>query len=393
MSTLDALRAQMAEVDRTIIHAVARRLELAKAVGESKRAAGLPLRDYDAEKRVLTRAAELATNAGVPADLARTLMQSLINEARLEQERQSYAAYSGDAEHIVIIGGRGKMGRWLYDFFENQGHHVAAWDINGAERGAGLQLADVLSDPGANVAADRRTNVAADPRVGRSMQGGTLAEAIRDATIVVIATPLEIVPRTIRDVVESGYRGTLFDIASLKGHLKSEISSALNAGVRVTSIHPMFGPSARTLADKVICLCDCGDREATGRVESLFRETAATLVPLSLDEHDRIASYVLGLSHLANLWLTRVMRRSGLPLAQIIRVGSTTFHSQMTTTATVVRDNPELYFAIQQLNPFTPKLYETAREELTSITQEVQRGDAPSFIREMQACREWVETT
>jgi chorismate mutase/prephenate dehydrogenase len=336
-------------------------------VGEAKRAVGLPLRDYDAEKRVLSRATELASAAGVPVDLARSLMQTLINEARLEQERQSYAAYSGDAEHIVIIGGRGKMGRWLCEFFENQGHHVAAWDI--------------------------AANVAADLRVGPSEQGGTLADTVRDARIVVIATPLDVVPQTIREVVESGYRGVLFDIASLKGHLKFEISNARTAGVRVTSVHPMFGPSARTLSDKVICICDCGDTEATVRVEALFRETAATLVPLSLDEHDRIASYVLGLSHLANLWLTRVLRRSGLPLARINGVGSTTFHSQMTTTATVVRDNPELYFAIQRLNPFTPPLYETAREELAAITQEVQRGDEAAFVNEMRSCREWVETT
>jgi chorismate mutase/prephenate dehydrogenase len=372
MSRLDTLRAQMAEVDRTIVHAVGRRLELAKAVGEAKRESGLPLRDYDAEKRVLQRASELAGTTGVPADLARSLMQLLISEARLEQERQSYAAYSGDAERIVIVGGHGKMGHWLCDFLQNQGHHVAVWDIARGPSSA---------------------SVAADSAVGRSAQEGTLAEAVGDASMVVIATPLDVVPQTIREVAAGGFRGVLFDIASLKGHLKVEIAAARSSGVHVTSIHPMFGPSARTLSDKVIGICDCGDADATRRVEGLFRETAATLVPLSLDEHDRIASYVLGLSHLANLWLTRVLRRSGLPLARINGVGSTTFHSQMTTTATVVRDNPELYYAIQKLNPFTPELYETARAELAGITAEVERGDDSSFIREMQACRAWVEAT
>lgn len=355
MSTLDSLRAQMQEVDRQILGLIARRLELATSIGEAKRADGLPLRDYDAERRVLERVAEQAERVGLQADVARGLFQTLIAEARNEQERLTYSAYSGEAESILIVGGRGKMGRWLGEFFGNQGHRVGVWDV-----------ADGV-----------------DP--------SELEQHLVAATVVGIATPLERVPESITEIAGQRRSGIVFDIASLKGHLKPAIAAARERGARYTSIHPMFGPGARTLSDKVICICDCGDAEATRRVEALFADTAATRVHLSLDEHDRIMAHVLGLSHLINLLFARVLMADGMPFERIERIGSTTFHSQMQTTATVMRDNPELYYAIQKLNPCTPELYATLRRELEALLATVERGDEPGFAETMRGGRGWME--
>jgi chorismate mutase/prephenate dehydrogenase len=113
-------------------------------------------------------------------------------------------------------------------------------------------------------------------------------------------------------------------------------------------------------------------------------------VDLSLDEHDRIASYVLGLSHLTNILFTRVLMRGGDPFDAINRVGSTTFHSQMATTATVMRDNPELYFAIQKLNPYTPRLYAAIADELAALTRAVGANDRDAFVSLMRAGQQWL---
>jgi chorismate mutase/prephenate dehydrogenase len=355
MSSLDVLRAQMQEVDRQILQLVARRLELAQSIGQAKRNAGLPLRDYDVERQVLERAAQLAAGAGVAPDLSRALLQLLIAESCVRQERDTYADYRGEAENIHIVGAQGKMGRWFADFFGNQGHDVTSSDI-------------------------------ADAGDGRSP-----AERTRTASYVLLATPLDRVPDSITEAIESSGDAVVFDIASLKGHLKPAIAAARARGARITSIHPLFGPSTRTLSDKVICICDCGDADATASVERLFSDTAATLVRLSLDEHDRIMASVLGLSHLINLLFTRTLMSGGVPFERLNRVGSTTFHSQMVTTATVIRDNPELYYAIQKLNPFTPELYATLRRELDGLIEAVDAGDEQRFVASMRECYEWME--
>jgi chorismate mutase/prephenate dehydrogenase len=363
MSAMRDLRERVRELDREILARVADRLEVVRAIGQRKRAAGAPLRDYDVERQVLDRADETARELQVPALLAREIMQALIAASRAEQERLSYSTYAGAAESILILGGRGKMGRWFADFFANQGHEVRVFDV-----------------------ADERAGIEEEQR-----PVGLGGPALQGVGFAVIATPLDVVARSIEQLAASGFEGIAFDIASLKGHLWPAIEAARRRGLRYTSVHPMFGPGARTLSDKVLCVCDCGDSEATARVRGLFEHTAATLVELSFERHDRIASHVLGLSHVTSILFAKTLMESGLSFAELDRVGSTTFHSQMVTTATVIRENPELYFAIQRLNPLARELYETMRRELESVTTWVLEGRSAPFEEMMQASREWME--
>jgi chorismate mutase/prephenate dehydrogenase len=152
----------------------------------------------------------------------------------------------------------------------------------------------------------------------------------------------------------------------------------------------MFGPGARSLADQVICVCDCGNSEATRRVEAFFTDTAATLVKLSLEEHDRIVSYVLALSHLTNLVFTKVLMDSGKAFEDLNRVGSTTFHSQMKTTSTVIQENPDLYYSIQRVNPFSQELCEALRRGIDEVSGWIGDGDRDAFVEMMQSGRKWM---
>jgi chorismate mutase/prephenate dehydrogenase len=211
-----------------------------------------------------------------------------------------------------------------------------------------------------------------------------------EASIVLLATPPEAIPGLLEGFATSGFGGAVCDIASLKGHLAAPVRRAVAAGLAVTSIHPMFGPSARTLSDKVICVCDCGRPDATARVVELFAETAATLVPLEFEEHDRVIAYVLGLSHLTNLLFTKVLAAGSTRFGDIDRVGSTTFHAQVDTARTVLGEDPDLYFAIQRLNQFTPDLYDAVRQEFEELAAWVLDGDRDRFAAMMEDSRLWL---
>jgi chorismate mutase/prephenate dehydrogenase len=353
MSQLEHLRQRICEIDAELLKLVANRMETAKAIGEQKKRAGIPLRDWNVERQVLDRAAQQADDLGLPPKAVRALMQHLIATSRDEQERTSYSTYRGAAESILIVGGAGKMGRWFVDFFGNQGHRVSVYDPNASAN-------------------------------------STLAAALDGTSYALVAAPLDVVPKVIDQITEVGYAGVVFDIASLKSHLKAAIGRARDAGLTLTSVHPMFGPGARTLSDQVICICDCGDTAAMDKVHGFFADTAATLVKLSLDEHDRIVSYVLGLSHLTNIVFIKVLMGCGLPFNAINRVGSTTFHSQMVTTETVIRENPHLYYAIQKLNPFSAELRESFQRELETICGWIRDDDAQAFRGMMLAGKKWI---
>jgi chorismate mutase/prephenate dehydrogenase len=357
---LERLRRRIRNLDAALLGLVAERMELAREVGRAKRDAGIPLRDFEVEKRVLERSAASAAELGVAPDLARAVMRHLIEEACRVQEIDHFSAYSGEAEAILVIGGAGKMGGWLARFFESQGHRVRIFDLPEA----------------------------ADP--GDFPRARTLVEGLAGTTMAFVAVPLDAVGSTIDEVAAAGYRGLVCDVASLKEHLRPSIDGARAAGVQVTSIHPMFGPGARTLSDKVICVCDCGLPAATERVSSLFRDTAATLVPMSLERHDEIAAYVLGLSHLVNLLFARVLAESGLSYAELAAVGSTTFRSQFATTESVALENPRLYYSIQRANPFSERVYRELERAAADWIGWVERDEREAFGAGMESLREWL---
>lgn len=359
---LDELRHDIRAVDRELLRLIARRMDLARTVGAEKHQHGIALRDFAVEKSVLESADADAREFGVAQELAQTVLQQLIEEACRVQEEAHYSSYRGDAETIVIVGGAGKMGQWFARFFANQGHRVRIFDPQASDE----------------------TEFAVIPR---------LDEALTGSTVALIAVPLDAVASTITTIAATSYRGIVCDIASLKEHLRPVFLAARRSGLLITSIHPMFGPSARTLADKVVCFCDCGVPDATKRMAAFFRETAVRMVELSLEDHDRVAAYVLGLSHFINLLFGRVLEQSGLPLDSLARVGSTTFSTQLRTTANVLRENPNLYFEIQKLNPSTPAMLEAVERALADLAAWIGTSDLNAFAAAMIAGRQWVDTS
>ncbi len=356
---LDRLRRRIRNLDAAMLGLMAERMELAREVGKEKSAAGIPLRDFEVEKRVLERAAVSAEVLGLAPELARGVMRQLVEEACRVQEIDHFSTYSGEAETILVVGGAGKMGHWLVRFFETQGHRVLVFDP--ASRPADAEAV------------------------------ATLAEGLVAASMVFVAVPLDRVASAVEEIAAAGFSGVLCDVASVKEHLRPALDAARERGVAVTSIHPMFGAGARTLSDKVICLCDCGVPQATERVAALFRETAVTLVPLSLERHDEIASYVLGLSHFLNLLFARVLATSGLSFAELTAVGSTTFHSQFATTESVVRENPQLYYEIQRSNRFSQRVYRELERAAADWIGWVEKGEPDRFADAMRMLNGWLE--
>ncbi len=323
------------------------------------------MRDFEVEKRVLARAAASAEALGLAPELARGVMRQLVEEACRVQEIDHFSTYSGESESILVVGGAGKMGQWLVRFFETQGHRVLIYDP--------ALAAPATSEERRSAKRWRRSPMGSPPPRWSSSRCRSTGS-----------------PGWSRRSPGSDSTGVLCDVASVKEHLRPALDAARERGVAVTSIHPMFGAGARTLSDKVICLCDCGVPAATERVASLFRETAVTLVPLSLERHDEIASYVLGLSHFLNLLFARVLATSGLSFAELTAVGSTTFHSQFATTESVVRENPLLYYEIQKANRFSERVYRELERAAADWIGWVEQGEPGPFAEAMTGLSAWL---
>lgn len=85
-SRLEALRAEIREVDERLVELVGRRRDLVLAIGQAKEALGLPVLDPGQEARVVRRAAELARARGLDEELTRDVIWRIMASARDAQE-------------------------------------------------------------------------------------------------------------------------------------------------------------------------------------------------------------------------------------------------------------------------------------------------------------------
>jgi chorismate mutase/prephenate dehydrogenase len=177
----------------------------------------------------------------------------------------------------------------------------------------------------------------------------------------------------------------------LKSPLRSGLMALKSHGCRVTSVHPMFGPNTELLSGRHVIFIDLGSTEALQAARELFAPTMVEQVVMTLDEHDRLIAYVLGLSHALNIAFFTALAESGEAAPRLARMSSTTFDSQLDVATLVAAESPELYFEIQSLNDYGAESLEALAKAVERIRTAVLSRDQASFAGLMQRGRDYLE--
>lgn len=358
--TLDDLRRRLTELDREFIALAAERQALSKEVARVKRSTGHPTRDYGRERDVIMGARNVATELGVSPALAEELLRLLIRSSLTTQEQASVAAHgAGNGRRALVIGGGGKMGRWFVHFLTSQGFAVEVADPQGGTDGL----------PGVT---DWRSS-----------------ELTHD--FIVLATPLALTDAILRDLALRRPSGVVFDVGSLKSPLRAGLMALKSHGCRVTSVHPMFGPDTELLSGRHVIFVDLGHAEALSAARELFGPTMAEQVVMSLDDHDRLIAYVLGLSHALNIAFFTALAESGEAAPKLARMSSTTFDAQLDVATCVAQESPDLYFEIQSLNDYGADSLEALAKAVERIRTAVLSRDQGTFAALMRQGRDYLE--
>jgi chorismate mutase/prephenate dehydrogenase len=139
-----------------------------------------------------------------------------------------------------------------------------------------------------------------------------------------------------------------------------------------------------------VIFIDVGHAEATAQARALFASTMAELVEMSLDEHDRLIGYVLGLSHALNLTFFTALAGSGELVPKLKKLSSTTFDAQLAVASRVAGDNPHLYFEIQALNDYGGAPLEALVAAAQQIRELIDNEDEAGFVSLMEAGRDYL---
>jgi chorismate mutase/prephenate dehydrogenase len=346
-------RQRLDEIDDGIIDLIAERQSIVTTIGEHKLKSGVPLRHYAREREVIDRGVERAESLGVSGRVAREILETLIHHSLGKQEvHQLVQSEHGHGKQALVIGGLGRMGEWMARYLDMVGYHV-----------------DVADPVQKETPFDRVDD---------------WERAIDDYDLVVVAVPLRPSNAILHRLAELKPRGLVFDIGSLKSPMRGGLEALVAAGCRVCSVHPMFGPNEIGLSGRHILFVDVGDTGALAEARALFAHTAAECVDLSLEEHDEVMAWVLGLSHLVNIAFASALAESGEAVPLLRQISSSTFNAQLKVAAQVVSENPHLYYEIQQGNRMTGTVVEHFRKVFDDLARAVRVGDEITWTRAME---------
>ena len=327
----------------------------------AKRATGHVTRDYRREREVILGVRTHAAQHGVSPEVAEKILRLLIRSSLATQEQARVVATGqGSGRRALVIGGRGKMGRWFADFLASQGFTVEIADPAGPVEGYPHR-----------------------PR----WEDGEL-----DHHLVVVATPLGITAEVLHALAARRPSGVVFDLTSVKTPLRAGLDALVQAGVRVTSLHPMFGPDTDLLSGRHVIYIDLGNAAALAEAQELFAPTMAEQVVMGLDEHDRLIAYVLGLSHALNIAFFTALAESGEAAPRLARMSSTTFDAQLDVARRVAEESPALYFEIQALNDYGTESLTALLFAVERLRATVRSHDAAGFAQMMERGRSYLHT-
>ena len=353
-SELLELRQRLDEIDTGIIDLIAERQAVVTTIGEHKLKTGLPLRHYEREREVIERGMERAESRGLPGAVAREILETLIHHSLSKQETHKLVQSDhGQGQHALVIGGLGRMGVWMSRYLDMVGYRV-----------------DVADPAGDDTPFNRVDDWEA---------------VVGSYDLIVVAVPLRPSNDILLRLARVRPECLIFDIGSLKGPMREGLDALHESGCRACSVHPMFGPDEIGLSGRHILFVDVGSEEAVREARALFAHTAADCVELSLEEHDEVMAWVLGLSHLVNIAFASTLAESGEAVPLLRQISSSTFNAQLEVATQVISENPHLYYEIQQGNENTVQVTNHFRKVLNELACAVAEGDEPAFTRHMGA--------
>lgn len=179
----------------------------------------------------------------------------------------------------------------------------------------------------------------------------SLAIGVREADLIVIATPVQTIPPLVKQIDRLAKRGAIVtDVGSTKSEILKSVNRIAPKNIYFVGSHPMAG-SHRTGLDAACphlyedaCVFVCRDRQtqtpALKKVALMWRSVGGRIKIVSPVRHDKIAALVSQLPHLIAATLVNTVPVSDLKFAA----------SGFRDTTRIAQGDPHLWLDIVRTN-------------------------------------------
>jgi chorismate mutase / prephenate dehydrogenase len=346
---LDQLREQIDRIDQQLVDLLAQRRRVVEQVTHVKQQHDLPTFHPAREENLISARRAQATQAGLDPDYVEDLFRTVLRHSRVGQLNTLSRRSVRPGAKVLIVGGRGQMGRFFADWFRQSDYDVRVLDRDDW------------------------------PQV-RSLAAGInlcmLAVPIADTPAVAVQIGHHLPPACV-----------LTDVASLK---RKPVEAMLKAHAGpVVGLHPLFGPATVTMDKQIVVVSPGRQMDQCQWVLDQLSLWGNVLVETPAAEHDELMGIVQALRHFATFAFGQFLHSRGVPILRTLELSSPIYRLELAMVGRLFAQDPALYAEIVFATPERLTLLKDYIQSMQQNLALVERGDKAEFIARFRQIAEW----
>ncbi|KMV69143.1 chorismate mutase [bacteria symbiont BFo1 of Frankliniella occidentalis] len=348
VAELTALRDQIDEVDKALLDLLAKRLELVAEVGEVKSRYGLPIYVPEREATMLASRRAEAEKLGVPPDLIEDVLRRVMRESYTSENDKGFKTLCPELRPVVIVGGKGQMGRLFEKMLTLSGYQVQILDKGDWDNAEAM---------------------------------------LANAGMVIISVPIHLTEQVIGELPPLAPDCILVDLASVKNKPLQAMLAAHSGPV--LGLHPMFGPDSGSLAKQVVVWCDGRQPEAYQWFLEQIQVWGARLHRISAVEHDQNMGFIQALRHFATFAYGLHLAEENVQLEQLLALSSPIYRLELAMVGRLFAQDPQLYADIIMSSESNLALIKRYYQRFGEAIKLLEHGDKQAFIDSFRRVEHW----
>lgn len=342
-----ALEARIAAADEQIAKLLAERIGLMHSLANRRVLRAKPVETEDDTRRRTARRRAAAQTAAIPEALLEEILKRVDSVAVEKVRVERFPCAVQNPKPVVIIGGRGGMGRLLDDHFRRSG-----WEVRILEREDWADAERIFAGAGA----------------------------------VIVSVPIEVTEAVIREAAAKMPADALLcDVTSVKtGPVKAMLEAHPGP---VAGLHPMFGPDVTDFHAQVFVHSPGRCDSAAAPLLEQIRLWGGKIVRCTAEEHDRAMSIIQALRHFTTFAYGVFLADIRPDLHRILSLSSPIYRLELMMVGRLFAQDPHLYCDIIMSSKEKSELIGAYVESLGPQLDIVRRGDREAFVKRFLEAR------
>jgi len=346
---LAQLRSEIDHLDSRLVDLLGRRQQIVQQVVEVKQQGDLPTSHPAREENLISARREQALQAGLDPDYVEDLFRTMLRYSRVGQLNTLGRRGVRAGAKVLLVGGCGKMGRFLSRWFTQSDYEV--------------RVLDCQDWPQAQ-------------------------ELTRGIDLCLLAVPINVTASVAKQIAPYlPPECILADITSLKrGPLSAML--AAHAGP-VVGLHPLFGPATVSMDRQIVVVTAGRQSEACRWLLEQLVVWGNVLVETAAQEHDEIMGIVQALRHFATFAFGQFLYSRGVPIFRTLELSSPIYRLELVMVGRLFAQDPALYAEIVFATPERLALLKEYVQSLDQLTTLIEGGDKQEFVARFRQVAEW----